>query len=69
MLVYVVFQFKEITPQGSVIELQGVFDNSLDAVAACIKSTYCYGAIELNKLLPDETDLESVEFIYPHQEL
>ena len=47
------------------IELQGVFDNQEDALAACVgKYYFVWGGLELNECQPDER-LEPMGW-YPH---
>lgn len=53
--VYVVGRYRSGDSDETVWDLQGVFTDQPDAVAACRDATYFVGPVKLNEILPHET--------------
>lgn len=62
---WLVGQFKESTPNGSIWHFQGIFDSEEKADKACIYENYFYHPFTLNELLPDKLEPDDGQTVYP----
>jgi hypothetical protein len=60
---FIVIDYIENTPKGSISDIQGVFSSEDAAVAACITENHCImGPFRLDEMLPDK--ITAVEVVY-----